>query len=119
MTTAQTAVGESVTRLEGRLKITGQARYAAEIPAPGLAHGWIVPAQIAPGRVRAIDVDAVLAMPGVLSVLYHGNAPRLTDAGDATLPVLQEDRVPHRAGRSRSSSRRRRNGPAPPPRAST
>jgi xanthine dehydrogenase YagR molybdenum-binding subunit len=90
-----TAVGEALTRIEGRLKVTGQARYAAEFPAPGLAYGWIVPARIARGRVRAIDVDAALALPGVLAVLHHGNAPRLTDAGDATLLVLQDDAVPH------------------------
>jgi xanthine dehydrogenase YagR molybdenum-binding subunit len=82
-------------RLEGRAKVTGEARYAGEIPLPELAFGWVVPARIARGRITSIDVDPVLAMPGVLAVLHHGNAPRLADAGDATLLVLQSGRVHH------------------------
>jgi xanthine dehydrogenase YagR molybdenum-binding subunit len=95
MTTVRPALGTPLTRLEGRLKVTGQARYAGEVRVPGLAYGWVVPARIARGRVRSVDADAVLAMPGVLAVLHHGNAPHLADAGDATLLVLQDDRVPH------------------------
>ena len=90
------SVGESVTRLEGRDKVAGRARYAADIPLDQLAYGWIVGATVARGRVAAIDVDAAMAQPGVLAVLHHGNAPKLTDAGDATLLLVQDDRVHHR-----------------------
>ena len=90
------SVGESVTRLEGRDKVAGRARYAADIPLDQLAYGWIVGATVARGRVAAIDVDAALARPGVLTVLHHGNAPKLTETGDATLMLLQDDQVHHR-----------------------
>ena len=90
------AVGEAHTRIEGRLKVTGQARYAGDIPMPDLVHGWVVLSTIARGRISSIDDDTVLGMPGVLTVLHHGNAPRLTDTGDGTLLVLQDDHVPHR-----------------------
>ncbi|GES33555.1 xanthine dehydrogenase family protein molybdopterin-binding subunit [Streptomyces angustmyceticus] len=96
------ATGTAHTRLEGRDKVTGAARYAAEIPFAGLAHGWLVLSTIARGRIRSVESDPVLAMPGVLAVLHHGNAPRLNGdytgafgAPDPILQVLQHDRVPH------------------------
>jgi xanthine dehydrogenase YagR molybdenum-binding subunit len=106
MTTAPTArkgsVGTAHTRVEGRDKVTGAARYAAEIPFAELAHGWLVVSTVARGRVRALDTAPVLAMPGVLSVLHHQNAPRVTTdyagilgAPDPTAAVFQHDRVPH------------------------
>ncbi|WP_330335984.1 xanthine dehydrogenase family protein molybdopterin-binding subunit [Streptomyces sp. NBC_00557] len=110
MTTAPTAthtqapsVGTAHTRVEGRDKVTGAARYAGEIPFADLAHGWLVLSTVARGRIRAIDSDPVLAMPGVLAVLDHRNALRVnTDytglmgmKPDPTCAVFQHDRVPH------------------------
>lgn len=105
-TTGTTAVPEAVgtarTRVEGRAKVTGAARYAGEIPFAELAHGWLVLSTIACGRVRAVESTPVLAMPGVLAVLHHGNAPRvngdyigLLGRPDPTAAVFQHDRVPH------------------------
>jgi xanthine dehydrogenase YagR molybdenum-binding subunit len=106
MTTAPTArknaVGTAHTRVEGRDKVTGAARYAGEIPFAGLAHGWLVLSTVARGRVRSVEDAPVLAMPGVVAVLHHGNAPRVdTDyigllgvRPDPTAAVFQHDRVP-------------------------
>ncbi|WND38994.1 xanthine dehydrogenase family protein molybdopterin-binding subunit [Streptomyces sp. BB1-1-1] len=102
-TTAKGAVGTAHTRVEGRDKVTGAARYAGEIPFADLAHGWLVLSTVARGRIRSIDTDPVLGMPGVLAVLHHGNAPRVdTDyvgmlgiPPDPTAAVFQNDRVPH------------------------
>ncbi|MEV0261941.1 xanthine dehydrogenase family protein molybdopterin-binding subunit [Streptomyces sp. NPDC050617] len=96
------AVGTAHTRVEGREKVTGAARYAGEIPFAELAHGWLVLSTVARGRVSAVETGPVLAMPGVLAVLHHGNAPRveseyMTPMGppDPILQVFQHDRVPH------------------------
>ncbi|POX43238.1 oxidoreductase [Streptomyces sp. Ru73] len=96
------AVGTARTREEGLAKVTGAARYAGEIPFAELAHGWLVLSTIARGRIRSVDVDPVLAMPGVLEVLHHGNAPRvdtdyvgLLGKPDPTIAVFQDDRVPY------------------------
>ncbi|MFT9790430.1 xanthine dehydrogenase family protein molybdopterin-binding subunit [Streptomyces rhizosphaericola] len=96
------AVGTARTRVEGREKVTGAARYAGEIPFAGLAHGWLVLSTVTRGRVASIDTAPVLALPGVLTVLHHGNAPRLhTDyigmlgtPPDPAAAVFQGDRVP-------------------------
>ncbi len=64
-------------RVDGHAKVRGQARYAAEWPVPGLAHGAVVDSAIARGTVRTIDAAAALAAPGVIVVVTHENAPRL------------------------------------------
>ncbi|MEU9393314.1 xanthine dehydrogenase family protein molybdopterin-binding subunit [Streptomyces sp. NPDC048324] len=89
------AVGAPAERREGREKVTGTARYAAEHVHPGRAHAWPVPAAIARGTVTAVDTAAALEQPGVLAVLTHENAPRLTEPDDPVLAVLQNPRVPH------------------------
>ncbi|MGW1591623.1 xanthine dehydrogenase family protein molybdopterin-binding subunit [Streptomyces sp. NPDC002386] len=91
-----TALGAPAGRREGREKVTGNARYAAEYPVPGRAHAWPVPAAVARGRVTGVDTAAALALPGVLAVLTPGDAPRLGATDDATLAVLQNRHVPHR-----------------------
>ncbi|MEU9233688.1 xanthine dehydrogenase family protein molybdopterin-binding subunit [Streptomyces subrutilus] len=97
------SVGTAHTRVEGRDKVTGAARYAGEIPFAELAHGWLALSTTARGRIRSMDTDAVLAMPGVLTVLHHGNAPRLETGypglmgmqPDVSIALFQHDRVPH------------------------
>ncbi|MCK2213463.1 xanthine dehydrogenase family protein molybdopterin-binding subunit [Actinomadura sp. ATCC 31491] len=73
-TGAEKYVGQPVDRRDGRAKVTGEARFAAEHPYPGLAHAALVPAAIARGRITAIDTAAARAVPGVIEVLTHENA---------------------------------------------
>ncbi|MER6105740.1 xanthine dehydrogenase family protein molybdopterin-binding subunit [Streptomyces sp. NPDC001832] len=96
MSQAPPPLGTPVARREGRDKVTGTARYAAEHTPPGCLYGWPVPATIARGRVSAVHTDEALALPGVHAVLSHDNAPRLKRPDDPILAVLQDDRVPHR-----------------------
>ncbi|MFE7168276.1 xanthine dehydrogenase family protein molybdopterin-binding subunit [Streptomyces sp. NPDC057616] len=101
--TAIRAVGREHIRVEGRDKVTGAARYAGEVPFAHLAHGWLVLSTVARGRIEKIDTEPVLEMAGVLAVLHHGNAPRLTTdfvgllgtKPDPTCAVFQNDEVPH------------------------
>jgi xanthine dehydrogenase YagR molybdenum-binding subunit len=102
MTTA--VIGQPISRVDGRRKVTGRATYAAEFDVPGLAHGAIVRSTIAHGRIASIDSAAAERAPGVLSVVTHRNAPRLAyrrhkgapdPAVGERLHVLQDDRVSH------------------------
>ncbi|MEU4261710.1 xanthine dehydrogenase family protein molybdopterin-binding subunit [Streptomyces argenteolus] len=88
--------GAPVVRREGRDKVTGTARYAAEHTPPGCLYGWIVPATVPSGHVTATRTADALAVPGVHTVLTPDNAPRLKEPDDPILSVLQDDRVPHR-----------------------
>jgi xanthine dehydrogenase YagR molybdenum-binding subunit len=102
MTTA--VIGQPVSRVDGRQKVTGAAAYAAEFDQPGQAHGAIVRSTVANGRIASIDSAAAERAPGVVGVLTHRNAPRLAyrehkgavdpEVGER-LHVLQDDRVNH------------------------
>ncbi|TJZ49541.1 xanthine dehydrogenase family protein molybdopterin-binding subunit [Streptomyces piniterrae] len=89
-------LGNPVARREGREKVTGAARYAAEHTPPDCAYAWPVPATFARARITGVETSEALALPGVCAVLTHENAPRLDSTDDPTLALLQEDRVPHR-----------------------
>ncbi|MFJ2826536.1 xanthine dehydrogenase family protein molybdopterin-binding subunit [Streptomyces sp. NPDC087263] len=66
---ADTVVGQALSRVDARLKVTGAATYAAEHRFEGLLYGVIVNSTAARGTVSAIDVDAARAHPGVVRVL--------------------------------------------------
>lgn len=70
-------VGQPVSRVDGRQKVTGRATYAAEFQMPNLAHAAVVRSTIARGRIASIDTAAAQRAPGVIAVLTHHNAPRL------------------------------------------
>jgi xanthine dehydrogenase YagR molybdenum-binding subunit len=102
MTTA--FIGQPVSRVDGRQKVTGGAAYAAEFGVPGLAHGVIVRSTVANGRIASIDSAAAERASGVIAVMTHRNAPRLAyrphkavvDAAvGERLHVLQDERVSH------------------------
>nr|WP_145552359.1 xanthine dehydrogenase family protein molybdopterin-binding subunit [Variovorax boronicumulans] len=67
--------GDPVPRVDGRAKVTGQARYAAEHAADGMVYGVVVNSSVARGRIVALHLDAALAVPGVVDVLSHLNRP--------------------------------------------
>jgi xanthine dehydrogenase YagR molybdenum-binding subunit len=91
------AVGAPVERIEGRLKVTGEAQYAYEHRAEQLAYGWIVQSRVARGRIRDLNPEAALALPGVLGVIWHGNAPRLDgEVDNRELAVFQSPDVAYR-----------------------
>lgn len=75
--TGRVRSGMPVSRVDGRAKVTGQAKYAAEHEAPGLRYGVVVSGSIARGRVKAIETGAALAVPGVVEVITHLNRPKL------------------------------------------
>ncbi|MGV3654691.1 MAG: xanthine dehydrogenase family protein molybdopterin-binding subunit [Noviherbaspirillum sp.] len=98
----ESIIGQPIDRTEGRLKVTGSARFAAEHPLPRLAHAVLVTSTIASGRIESIDSSAAAGMPGVLLVMTHRNAPRLPANGRAgagsppagrVLNLLQDDLV--------------------------
>jgi xanthine dehydrogenase YagR molybdenum-binding subunit len=102
MTTA--FIGQPVSRVDGRQKVTGGAAYAAEFGVPGLAHGVVVRSTVANGRIASIDSAAAERASGVIAVMTHRNAPQLAyrahkamvDPGvGERLHVLQDDRVSH------------------------
>ncbi|MHC8297770.1 xanthine dehydrogenase family protein molybdopterin-binding subunit [Pseudomonas sp. ZS1P83] len=77
MNTDTKPMGQPLDRVDGQLKVTGQARYAAEFPEAGLLHGSVVSSRIACGRVISIDASKALALPGVVAVIDHTSRPKI------------------------------------------
>lgn len=94
------AVGQPLERVDGRRKVTGAAKYAADFRHDRLAHAVLVQSTIAKGRILAIDTAAAGRAPGVITILTHLNAPKLgiKPAGDKGPPSksgkLGDDRPP-------------------------
>src|SRR5436190_12492518 len=92
-------VGPAPSRVDGRLKVTGAAKYAVEFDVPNCAYGWTVESNIARGKILSIDTNAAQAAPGVLAVVTHLNAPKpkepaaKKDRGQ-THGIRSEERVP-------------------------
>ncbi|HEX7678710.1 MAG TPA: xanthine dehydrogenase family protein molybdopterin-binding subunit [Thermoanaerobaculia bacterium] len=74
-------IGEPHDRVDGRQKVTGEARYAAENNLPNLAYAVLVTSSIPAGSIAALDAAAAKSAPGVLNVISHLNAPKLPDTG--------------------------------------
>ena len=72
-------IGNPVSRADGRAKVTGAAKYAAEFNTPGLAYASVVSSTIAKGRILRIDASAALRLKGVIDVLTHQHRPPMAD----------------------------------------
>jgi xanthine dehydrogenase YagR molybdenum-binding subunit len=73
---AQGVVGKPLDRVDGRLKVTGGARYAYEFEqGPKTAYGVLVEASIGKGRIKSIDTGSAERAAGVILVLTYRNAP--------------------------------------------
>ncbi len=94
------AVGQPIERVDGRRKVTGAAKYAADFRHDRLAHAVLVQSTIAKGRITAIDTAAAGRAPGAITILTHLNAPKLgiKPASDKGAPTksgkLGDDRPP-------------------------
>jgi xanthine dehydrogenase YagR molybdenum-binding subunit len=93
-------IGQSLTRRDGVLKVTGGARYAADNHPPGMLHAVLAVSSIARGRVTFLDVEAAKHHPGVVEVMTPANRPALAEDPDAKtnpfmfrLDLLQNDSV--------------------------
>ncbi|OZI55978.1 xanthine dehydrogenase family protein molybdopterin-binding subunit [Bordetella genomosp. 4] len=78
-------IGRPSVRIDGPLKVSGAARYAADFMLPDMLHAVPVCATIAHGRITRLDAEAAEAMPGVHVVIHHGNRPPLYRAASGNI----------------------------------
>ncbi len=96
-TTTQ-AKGKPMDRVDGRLKVTGGARYSAEMPVANVAHAVMVTSTVPSGQIMAMETRDAEAVPGVRLVITPFNALRLPQGKDARsqgrkLSLLQDKTV--------------------------
>ncbi len=90
-------IGQPIDRVDGRLKVTGRAKYAAEFAVPDAVHAVLVQSTIGAGVITAFDLTAAQSLPGVLTIITPQNAPRLATKGGTQqtihAPLLQDMNV--------------------------
>ena len=74
-TIEQTPPQPGAVRADGVEKVTGGARYVADLTRPGLLHAKLLLAGVAHARLRGIDTSAARALPGVLAVVTQDDVP--------------------------------------------
>ena len=94
------SIGQPLTRQDGPLKVTGQARFAADNHRDGMLFAVMAMSTVARGRVVGMDVAAAKAHPGVVEVMTPVNRPPLAQDPDLRdtpfsfkIDVLQNDLV--------------------------
>lgn len=92
-------IGKPIDRVDGKLKVTGRAPYAAEIKLPNLAYGVLVLSTVAKGRIHKIDTAAASKVAGVVAIFTHENPPgsKVKGKRSESLSLLQDD-VVHYSG---------------------
>ena len=96
-------VGKPISRVDGSLKVRGDARFAAEIALDGMVFAALKYSTIAKGKIASIDTEAAEAAPGVVLVMTYKNSPPMKPsplfmsdakaAGGDDLPIMQDARV--------------------------
>ena len=87
------SIGKPIDRLDGPLKVTGKARYAAEFTVPGLVHAVLVQSTIPAGAITGFDLKDAQDMPGVLAIVTPDKALKLGGPNGAQAvhgPLLQD-----------------------------
>jgi xanthine dehydrogenase YagR molybdenum-binding subunit len=92
-------LGKPMNRVDGRAKVTGAAKYAAEYLPKGVKYGVLIQSTIAKGTIESVDDAAALKVPGVVAVITCKNAPKLKVPKekffDNELNLLQSNKVTH------------------------
>lgn len=83
-------------RVDGVLKVTGQAKYFAEFELPGLTYGVLVTSTITKGKITGLDTKSAEKAPGVIAVLSHLNkpsAPLYEQEGGLPMKIFYTDKI--------------------------
>ena len=72
----QSLLGKPLDRVDGRLKVTGEARYAADFSVPNMAYAVLVQSTFPAGTITRIDKARAIASSGVIAVLTSENVPK-------------------------------------------
>jgi 4-hydroxybenzoyl-CoA reductase subunit alpha len=83
-------VGHGVTRYDGPDKVTGRAKYTADMRLPGMLYGKLFGSPIAHGRITRLDVSKARALPGVIDVLTAADVP---DGWYGVSPAREDEQI--------------------------
>ncbi len=79
---AMKTVGHPASRIDALQRVTGRAKYTADVHVPGMLYGRVLRSPHPHARIRRIDVSKALALAGVKAVLTHDNCDVVWGSGD-------------------------------------
>ena len=88
-------VGTRPIRHDGLDKVTGRAKYGADISLPGLLHGKVLRSPYAHARIKSIDTSAAAAAPGVVKVVTWQNAGAVKKPDSVTATLFGGPAIEH------------------------
>lgn len=93
-------MGQPLPRIDARLKVTGQAEYAADLPAANIAHAVLATSSIAKGKVARLYLDDARSVPGVLDIVTYGDldkveTPKFGNTGASSIGPLHDKAIFH------------------------
>ncbi|HET9241387.1 MAG TPA: xanthine dehydrogenase family protein molybdopterin-binding subunit [Oligoflexus sp.] len=71
------SLGRPLDRVEGKLKVTGGARYTGDIMLPRMTYAVLIESSVASGTIQSMDTRAAMRSPGVVTIITSTNAPKL------------------------------------------
>jgi CO/xanthine dehydrogenase Mo-binding subunit len=97
-------IGTRPIRHDGVDKVTGRAKYGADISLPGMLHGKVLRSPHAHAQIKSIDTSAALALPGVKAVVTGADFPdvppalvqvgeNLINARNLSMNIMARDKV--------------------------
>lgn len=98
-------VGRPISRVDGQLKVTGEAKFSAEYKLDNICYAALAYSSIAKGKIKKLDLSAAQNAEGVITIITHENSPKLnkpillnptgerrgTAASD--IPVMQDENI--------------------------
>ncbi len=97
-------IGKPLSRVDGRAKVTGTAKYTAEWQIKNLAYGVFATSSIAKGRITKLDTSEAKKVPGVLEVYTHENLPKLPQPFEKAQAFVGSKFLPMESGEIRYSN---------------
>src|SRR5262245_28426817 len=93
---SKSPIGQRTPRVDGPLKVTGNAKYTSDFHFAGLLYAVPVEATIASGHITKLDTSKAEKMPGVRAILHRANIGKISRAvlGDGFEGITDERRPP-------------------------
>ncbi len=84
-------IGQSIPRLDGPQKVTGQSLYTDDLKLPGMLHGVLLRSPLPHATIKRIDVSAAKALPGVKDVIIGADTPQIKYGNWRLVPGSQDE----------------------------
>jgi xanthine dehydrogenase molybdenum-binding subunit len=81
-------IGTRPVRHDGADKVTGRAKYGADYSFPNMLHGKVLRSPYGHARIKSINIDKAIALPGVKAIITGAEFPELPNRKEAIGEIM-------------------------------